>query len=165
MNLKVLLVTASMTAVTLGAAVPVHSEGTGPLPAEQKLAEQKQGPIAYVTGGIGAEEAKAIERMTNDYPLTLEFLVKAQPRDEFTSAVKVKVTDHSGKVVLDTRSDGPFLLARLPAGRYTVTAEQDGEAKTRHVQVVDKSAKRVIFEWNRASSRPAQAGRHEGEKS
>ena len=112
MKLKTLLVTASITALTLGAAVPAYSEGTSLLPAEQT-----QGSIAYVTGGIGADEAKAIERMAKGYPLTLEFLVKAQPRAEFTAAVKVTVTDHTGKVLLDTRSEGPFLLARLSPGR------------------------------------------------
>jgi hypothetical protein len=160
MKLNVLLVTASMMAATLGAAAPAHTAGASLLPPEQK-----QGSIVYVTGGIGLDEAKAVERMARNYPLTLEFLVKAQPRAEFTAAVKVIVTDHTGKVVLDTLCEGPFLLARLPPGRYTVTAEQAGETKTRHVQVVDKSAKRVIFEWDRAVSRPEEAGRHKSSTS
>jgi hypothetical protein len=142
---KPLLVMVFMTGAALAAASSAFSAGAGLLPAEQK-----QGSIAYLTGGIGVDEAKAMERAAKDYPLTLEFLVKAQPRAEFTSDVKVVVTDHAGKVVLDTVSKGPFLLVRLPSGNYIVKAEQGGETKTHRVRVAQNSAKRVIFEWNRA---------------
>jgi hypothetical protein len=123
--------------------------------------EHKQGDVAYLSGGIGEDEARAIESKAQDYPLTLEFLVKAQPRAEFTSDVKVKIEDHAGKVVLDTVSDGPFLLVRLPPGKYAITASLEGESQARHIRLVDKRPKRVIFEWNQAvSSAGAPARRH-----
>jgi hypothetical protein len=152
---KRVLAMVSMTCAALGVALPAWSGGTS-LPAEEK-----QGSIAYVSGGIGSEEAKAMERAAKNYPLSLEFVVRAQPRDEFTSNVKVMVKDSAGKVVLDTVSKGPFLLARLPSGKYVVTAAQGGEPKTHRVHVEQGSNKRVIFEWNQPVSTTA---RGEGRK-
>ena len=41
----------------------------------------------------------------------------------------------------------PFLLARLPAGRYRVEAIEDGHAKVREVAVRPGIHQRVVFEW------------------
>src|SRR3989442_14730251 len=84
--------------------------------------EQTQGAVTYVSGGIGQQEAQAFEAAAAQYPLALEFALKHAPRAEFTASVHVIVTDVKGQHVLDTRSDGPFLLAKLPAGRYTGNA-------------------------------------------
>jgi hypothetical protein len=143
-------------ALALGCGISGYSGAANLLPTEHK-----QGDVAYLSGGIGEDEARAIEAKARDYPLTLEFLVKAQPRAEFTSDVKVKIEDHAGKVVLDTVSEGPFLLVRLPPGRYAVNANLEGETQARHIHLVDKRPKRVIFEWNRAvSSAGAPVRRH-----
>jgi len=143
MNLNRLI--AAMPAVAaLGSALQACG-ASGVLPAEHR-----QGEVAYLSGGIGEDEARLVEGMVGNYPLTLEFVVAARPRAEFTAGVKVLITDHAGKVVLETVSDGPFVLVKLPAGNYTVTADQHGQIKTRHVRVIDKRPGRVIFEWNRA---------------
>jgi hypothetical protein len=67
------------------------------------------------------------------YPLTLEFAIKHTPRAEYTANVHVTITDAQGQRLLDTRSDGPFLLAKLPAGQYTVMAERHGQTLARTV--------------------------------
>jgi len=143
-----LLLTIALATSLASVAITGYSAGASLLPPEQK-----QGAISYLTGGIGMDEAQAIERKAPDYPLTLEFLVKARPRAEFTSNVKVRIEDQHGAVVLDTVSNGPFLLVDLPAGKYKVTADCGGEVKTRHIRVMDNRPKRSIFEWNQAVSR------------
>jgi hypothetical protein len=144
MRLKDVIVKGGL-ALTLGCGIAAYSAA-----ADLLLKEQQQGDVAYLSGGVGEDEARAMESKANDYPLTLEFLVKAQPRAQFTSDVKVKIEDHAGKVVLDTVSDGPFLLVRLPPGRYAVTASLEGEAQARRIHLIEKRPKRVIFEWNAA---------------
>jgi len=109
--------------------------------------EQTQGPVSFLAGGVGVEEVKAIEKVANSYPLTLEFCVKSSPRSEFVANVKVKITNHEGKLVLETLSQGPLLLAKLPPGKYSVTAEFRGETKTRSVNLAEKRHRRVVFEW------------------
>jgi hypothetical protein len=140
------LIAAMLAAGALGAAM----QACGATGADLLPPEQKHGEIAYLSGGIGEDEARLVEGMVGNYPLTLEFVVKARPRAEFTADVSVVIKDHAGKVVLDTVSAGAFLLVKLPAGDYTVMADQHGQIKTRHVRVIDKRPGRVIFEWNRA---------------
>jgi len=113
-----------------------------PLPAERH-----EGPVAFITGGIGQDEAKAFERAEKRFPLALEFVNRAGKRDEFLAGTNVKVTDAHGKAVLSTAADGPFLLARMPKGRYTVAATHDGKTLTRHVTVGGKTSRPVVFEW------------------
>ena len=146
MQLKRLILT-SIAAATLATGMTAYCAGADLMPPEQK-----QGEVAYLTGGIGEDEARVIEGRAKDYPLTLEFLVKARPRAEFTADVKVMIKDHAGKVVLDTVAQGPFLLVRLPSGKYTIDASRERESKTRHVRLIAKRPTRVIFEWKDAVS-------------
>ncbi len=121
-------------------------------------AEQKQGEVVYLTGGVGEEEVRAIESKARNYPMTLEFLVKAEPKAQFAADVKVKIEDYSGKVILEAASDGPFMLVRLPPGRYGIAATLGGETQARHVRLVENQPKRVIFEWNRPPHATASRG-------
>src|SRR5262245_33887291 len=79
-----------------------------------------QGGIEYVTGGVGKSEAQSFKEAQSRFPLALEFVRKAVPHDEFVANVHVTVQDREGKNVLAVESDGPFLLAKLPSGEYTV---------------------------------------------
>ncbi|MDB6084134.1 MAG: carboxypeptidase regulatory-like protein, partial [Gammaproteobacteria bacterium] len=56
----------------------------------------------------------AIKQVAAQYPLELEFARTAIPQNEYVTDVKVLIKDHQGTLVLDTISDGPFLLAKLP---------------------------------------------------
>ena len=109
--------------------------------------EQTQGGVTYVSGGIGQEEAQAFEAAAALYPLTLEFAIKHTPRAEYTADVHVVVTNAQGVRVLDTNSEGPFLLAKLPAGHYTVTAERHQQTLTRTVHIATHKPTHVMFLW------------------
>ena len=115
-------------------------------------AEQNQDGIAYLTGGVGEDQAKAFERAAPRFPLALEFVERAGKRDEFIANVDVKLTDRHGKTVLATKADGPFLLARVPSGRYTVAATYEGKTLRRPLQVHDNSTHPLLMEWKGAKS-------------
>ena len=115
--------------------------------------ESVQGTVHYVTGGIGHNEAMAFRHAERRYPLALEFAVKAKPRDEFTSDVTVAIRDAKGKTVLDTTSKGPYLLAKLPDGKYDIKVTQGGKTFERHVNVAGKKPMHVGFVW------PTDAGK------
>lgn len=113
---------------------------------------QTKGDLAWVSGGIGESQAKAFEHASTRYPLTLEFIVKPEAKGakaEFTAAVPVTVTGAHGKALLSATSQGPFMLLKLPHGRYTVIAEHRGRKIERHV-VVGQGHHRVVFEWTAA---------------
>ena len=109
--------------------------------------EETQGAVTYRTGGIGLTEADAMRKAQSGYPLSLEFVRRSKPTDEFLANVDVTIKDHSGSTTLQTFSDGPFLLAKLPDGKYTVTATENGNTETRHVAVAAGKPQHVVFAW------------------
>jgi hypothetical protein len=137
-----LIAAGALLAASPAFAATVHHDATGRLPAESA-----QGTVHYVSGGIGHDEAMAFRHAERKYPLSLEFAVKAKPRDEFTADVKVLIRDAKGKTVLDTTSTGPFLLARLPGGMYDIKVTQDGKTFERHISLVDRKPMHVGFVW------------------
>ncbi len=107
----------------------------------------KSGQVEYLSGGIGVDEAKAIDSISQQWPLTLEFAVKDRMKADFVADVNVMVSDAKGHTALKAIANGPFLLARLQPGRYTVDATFAG--KTLHEKELVKAgqpAKRS-FEW------------------
>jgi hypothetical protein len=128
--------------VSLLTALPALAATVGTLPAEQT-----QGTVTYVSGGIGQDEAQAFAAAARQYPLTLEFVIKHTPRAEYTANVHITIIDAQGQRLLDTRSDGPFLLAKLPAGRYTVTAKRQGQTLTKTVHVATHKPAHMMFRW------------------
>jgi len=116
-------------------------------------AEQHQGKIAYRSGGIGQDESRAMRREASRYPLELLFVARQGKHDDFLADMPVTIRDARGDTVFQGRSAGPYFLARLPAGRYTVTSTDRGERVTRHVTVKDHGTRRVVFEWRSASGR------------
>jgi len=109
--------------------------------------EQTQGKVTYLSGGIGLDQQAAMKQAASEYPLELEFLESGGPHAVFAAGVQVTITDRTGKVVLDARSNGPFMLARLPDGQYTISAENTGRVETRRVIVERGKHRTVVFEW------------------
>jgi len=107
----------------------------------------KQGEVSYLSGGIGLSESDAIRHVAKAYPLELEFVLKAKPKAEYLADVKVQIKNAHDKTVLKTTAGGPFLLAKLPAGKYTVSANRDGKVVHRLVRIAANGHQRVVFEW------------------
>jgi len=131
---------ASIIVAGLGAAGPALSMPSLP-------PQQVQGAVSYVTGGIGEDEAAAFRQAAAAYPLEMLFVGKAGPRNEFLADVRVSVRNRSGTASLETTADGPFLLAELPAGKYTIEAEYRGERKRRAVEIRSGVHQRAVFVW------------------
>ncbi|HXF80417.1 MAG TPA: hypothetical protein VN598_16240 [Usitatibacter sp.] len=111
--------------------------------------EQHQGEVSYISGGLSREEADAIKRASQEYPLELVFRqdVNGRPADLYDVPLQIR-DDATGKVVFDGRSAGPYFIARLPKGRYTVTAHWDDWNFSRDLAIGD-ARDRVIFAWKR----------------
>ena len=134
----------AILATVLCAGVAHASVPVGTLPPTQT-----QGEIAWISGGIGMSQAKAFEQAERHYPLTLEFILKPDRKRapaEFTAAIPTTIIDSHGKQIFSATSQGPFMLLKLPAGRYTVIASHRGHKLERHV-FVGRGHHRVVFEW------------------
>ena len=101
--------------------------------------------VSYLSGGIGQDEAAAMRAEAKDYPLSMVF--SAGKDNEYLAGVTVTIKDKTGKQVLNTASTGPILLVKLPAGRYSIAAERNGQTLRRTVQVNHHGDKRVNFHW------------------
>jgi hypothetical protein len=108
---------------------------------------QQQGAVSFVSGGVGETEMGEMKSMSARFPVELLFLAQSSP-DRYLSQVKVQIKDNGGNVVLDTESQGPVLLAKMPSGRYSVSADSEGTTKRQTIQVTQSKGQRVVFIWN-----------------
>lgn len=74
------------------------------------------------------------------------FSTKGSP-NEYLADVKVQIKDKDGKIVHDAVTQGPFLLAKMPPGRYSVSADNDGTVKRQRIQITGAKPHRVVFLW------------------
>jgi hypothetical protein len=153
------LALAGMAAVGLPALAARETKGSAiPIPAEQY-----QGPVGYVSGGVGQQEAKAFEQQSNQHPLAIELLQRAGKADEFTADAKVKISDRHGHTMLEAQAAGPFMLVDLPPGRYVIEATLDHDTlKKSSVRVAQSGTARATFEFPGARSHQLHVSMVEG---
>jgi len=117
-------------------------------PSVKMPAEQYQGSVRFVTGGVGQDEAKMFEKELSKHPLAIELLEHAGKTDEFTAHAMVKIADQHGHTVLEAKADGPFMLVDLPPGRYSIQATLNNTTlKKSGVMVAHDKKARVMFEF------------------
>ncbi|HEX2889111.1 carboxypeptidase-like regulatory domain-containing protein [Vineibacter terrae] len=113
---------------------------TGPI-------EQRQGSVTFITGGVGSDEAAAFRASMSRYALGLEFARAGGPHGAFLADVHVSVINNRGSTVLQTIADGPFLLADLLTGTYTIHASFNGQVKTQTVTILPDLHWHLMFVW------------------
>jgi hypothetical protein len=106
---------------------------------------EHQGDIAYVSGGVGSDESAALKRAEHQWPLALRF---TGPGADYLADVHVRIVGAHDADVLKADSHGPYMLVKLPPGRYTVHARYKDEDQTRQVQVGKAGGARADFHWN-----------------
>ena len=130
------------TVAALGAALfGMASAGAAGLPPAHMV-----NGIETVSGGIGDGQAAAMQAAAPHWPLTLEFAIRDHAKSDYAANVKVVVRNAKGDTVLKTTAGGPFLLARLDPGQYTVQASLDGKMLEQKITVSHAPA-RHLFLW------------------
>jgi hypothetical protein len=138
------MVTAAFALVLSGGAVAqtaapetaseIHRTGMPPT--------QQQGDVSFVTGGVGRDESTALRQARRQWPLSLQF---TGPGASYVADVQVQIAKAGGKTVLETASHGPYMLVRLPQGRYTVNATYSGVTRKQTVNVRGNGSARATF--------------------
>lgn len=139
------MTSARQLAVTLALA----SVATSTLAAAVRLPPaQHDGPVSFVTGGIGDGEARAFERALPHHALAIELLEHAGTREAFTADARVRIADEQGHVVLAEQAQGPFMLVDLPPGRYAIDATLNRQTLHKPVTfVTGAQTARATFEF------------------
>lgn len=107
---------------------------------------QSQGQIEFLTGGIGHDESQAILKEGGKWPLMLELAKGGSPRAVYISDVQISIKDVSGSTVLETITKGPYLLAKLPPGKYSLDATYEGNTLHRDLNL-QKGHKKITLLW------------------
>ena len=136
--------------VVLGAGLALAAQVNA---ADSPSQPQTQGSVSFISGGVGEDDSDRMKQMRSQYPLELLFVTRGNP-NQYLSDVKVQIAGGGGKVALDTVSNGPFLLAKVPPGRYTITADNQGSVKKQTVQVGSGKTQRVMFVWPPIEEQP-----------
>ena len=105
------------------------------------LEPQTQGNVTFVAGGIGARERLAMQQSEKNYNLKV---LNSDKKSLLVGGNTISVSNKTGNI-LQTES-GPVLLAKLPAGTYTVTVAHGGKTQSKKV-TVGKSLSRNSFVW------------------
>ncbi|WP_175656360.1 carboxypeptidase-like regulatory domain-containing protein [Burkholderia ambifaria] len=141
-NVSRIAAAAALAAGLAGAAPGAYaqSDASDGLPAASQ-----QGDVSYVSGGIGKDQSTAFERSEAAWPLALRFTGQG---GEFLADVHVRIVDAKGTEVLKTDARGPYMLVKVPPGRYTVHASYQGSDESRAVTVGAKGGAKAAFRWN-----------------
>jgi len=105
---------------------------------------QTAGGVTYVSGGVGEDSLDRLRSLSGDFNLKLVFAMKS---GEYLSGVGVIIADAAGKTLVDTTSEGPWFLAKLPAGKYQIVATSGGHAVKRQIAVGAAKLRTVDFRW------------------
>jgi hypothetical protein len=100
--------------------------------------------VFYITGGIGLEERRALEKIGKKFSLKLVFAVTG---GNYLGDVRVVIKNMAGEVILDAMSDGPWFFADPPQGRYNITVQAGGQAQSKVVQVSSRRQTMISFFW------------------
>jgi hypothetical protein len=100
--------------------------------------------IAYITGGVGQDEATALRRLAPSYNMRATFTTAS---GGYLSGVAVQIFGSDGKVVFAGTSAGPYLFARLTSGRYRVVATFDSVERTNALYVPTRGSVRFTLTW------------------
>lgn len=130
----------------MGTDVPLSSGAGGPTVARSL-------GIAYVTGGVGVEEAAAMRAVAARYSMRARFTANG---GEFVSDVDVRILTIDGRLIFTAISDGPYLYAQVPPGRYRLVAKLNGVERSRSVDIPKRGGITVLLTW--PSMRTATGG-------
>jgi len=134
------LVCLSMFPAALQAASlePVDSSGV-------QVQRQDQNGVAYLSGGIGEDEAKAIQQATG-YNLHMTFSIGVE--NKYVPDVDVVIHNAQGQTVLTLTQAGPLVYVQLPPGKYTVVATRMGAQRRDTTDVGTGAARNLGFHWD-----------------
>jgi len=105
---------------------------------------RQAGGISYVSGGVTEEDRDGLKVQAADFNLKL---VMATKSGAYLSGTAVLVQDGAGARVLEVKSDGPWFYAKLPAGKYRITATTNGVALRKPVTLAQRTVV-VDLRWD-----------------
>lgn len=114
-------------------------------PAGVHLEPQQQNGIAYLSGGIGLDESRAIQQVKG-YNLHMTF--STGPENKYVPDVDLAIQNMQGQSVLSLNQVGPIVYVQLPAGKYQVAATRNGQTQRSTVDMKMAGIRDLNLHWN-----------------
>jgi hypothetical protein len=109
-----------------------------------QAAEVAKDGVNYTSGGIGIDSQERLNARAREFNLKLIFTLN---EGNYIADVGVILSDAKGRKVVEHTADGPFFMARLPAGQYNVAATYEGKTVTRKISVGGAGLRTEYFRW------------------
>lgn len=103
-----------------------------------------QNGVTFVSGGIGSASQEQLKAYEKEFNLKLVFTLV---EGNFLADVGVTIKNAAGKTLVEHLADGPYFLAKLPAGKYSVSAVYEGKVLTRQVSARDGRLHTEHLRW------------------
>jgi len=103
-----------------------------------------QNGASFISGGIGLDSQARLKAREQEFNLKLVFTLV---EGNYVADVGVTIKNAAGKNVVQLVSNGPFFMARLPAGKYAVNAVYGGAMQTRQVEVRNGHLRTEYLRW------------------
>lgn len=97
----------------------------------------------YASGGIGVDERDEMHRRRADFALRV--VTAAKGSGAYLSGAEVKITDQTGKRILELMLDGPWLLADLTPGSYKVEVVYGGRTERKSATIRPGERRELMF--------------------
>jgi hypothetical protein len=101
--------------------------------------------IAYITGGIGEEEVLEMRPYAKNFTLNLLFSEGISGRS--VTDVNVNIYNERDERVFRIVGSKPMLYVNLPAGTYTILANNNGQKLRHKLTIEGNTNKKVILNW------------------
>lgn len=127
----------------------------------QRDGKSANAAVPAVSGGVSLNARDAMRATEQNANIKMVFSLNT---GNYLSDVQVKVTDKSGRTLIEDVSNGPWLFAKLPAGTYNATATYNGHTVKQNFTVANTGLRTANFRWP-ASVEAQAAGSASGEAS
>lgn len=107
-----------------------------------------QGPLTFITGGIGSDESGAMFAAAKQWSLLIEMSeIDGSGRGVWIAGINIRVLNAKQQTILETVCDGPLMLLNAPSGQYTVEASYQGKLLKRSVVLKEGDAQKLTLFW------------------
>jgi hypothetical protein len=115
--------------------------------ATQSIAAERvmaRGNVPVISGGVGEDSVERLKAREKDFNLKL---VLTLIEGNYLADVGVTIRDAAGKAVVEHVTEGPILMARLPAGTYLVTARYNAVEQSKKVALRSDRLHTEYLRW------------------
>ncbi|MEQ1597914.1 MAG: hypothetical protein ABL880_00960 [Methylotenera sp.] len=109
-----------------------------------KVRNSAQG-IPYITAGIGEEEVAMMKRQAKNFTLNLLFSEGVVGR--WATDINVNIYDEASNLMFRVVGAQPVLYVNLPAGTYTILANNNGNKLRQKITLESSANKKVVLNW------------------